>query len=374
MKKKNFVSDVCKICAIILFFAMVVLMVIYAQRLGDNIHLLLILPCCAIFFTSLIINVILHEFGHLLFGLLTGYHFISFRIFNLTIIKEQGKLKLKSAKFDLGGQCLMIPPDRDKTPWFWYNIGGVIMNKILFIIFLVLAFTLLLDSVGFILICVVSLTSYLVVVSNGIPLKTLPNDMGNIVNLFHSSKTKKSFVNQLKIVGFLQQGGSYSEIPQEWLQIEKNIDFNVAMNQFFELIKVDICYEVLDFDGANKCFEQISEKKYQLSPFYKFNVDCEKAFLSIIGIGNQENINFLYDAKNIKTINSQIKGKNITKIRLMYAFNLLHNHDLIKAVEMQGAFEKATKSFPYVADIESEKKIMAYIKNLHDSKEKNFIS
>ena len=39
------------------------------------------------------VQIIIHEAGHLIFGLLTGYTFVSFRIGSLTIIKEDGKLK-----------------------------------------------------------------------------------------------------------------------------------------------------------------------------------------------------------------------------------------------------------------------------------------
>ena len=35
---------------------------------------------------SVIIHLILHEAGHLIMGLLTGYRFLSFRIFNITSI------------------------------------------------------------------------------------------------------------------------------------------------------------------------------------------------------------------------------------------------------------------------------------------------
>ena len=62
---------------------------------------------------AFILQIVLHEGGHLLFGLLSGYRFVSFRIFNWTLIRQEGKFRLK--RFGIagpGGQCLMLPPDQ----------------------------------------------------------------------------------------------------------------------------------------------------------------------------------------------------------------------------------------------------------------------
>ena len=40
---------------------------------------------------SIFLQVLLHEGGHLVCGLATGYRFVSFRIFNLTFIRKDGK-------------------------------------------------------------------------------------------------------------------------------------------------------------------------------------------------------------------------------------------------------------------------------------------
>lgn len=83
------------------------------KELGRNIFLLglLLLGMYLAFF----LQIIVHEAGHLAFGLLSGYAFSSFRIMDFMWIKEDGKLRLK--KFSLagtGGQCLMEPPEMKK--------------------------------------------------------------------------------------------------------------------------------------------------------------------------------------------------------------------------------------------------------------------
>lgn len=56
---------------------------------------------------SIFLQVLLHEGGHLVCGLATGYRFVSFRIFNLTFIRKDGKLCIK--RFSLAGTGRPMP-------------------------------------------------------------------------------------------------------------------------------------------------------------------------------------------------------------------------------------------------------------------------
>ena len=81
---------------------------------------------------SFIIHIVVHELGHLVFGLLTGYKFSSFRIGSLMLIKTEDKLKFcKYSLAGTGGQCLLMPPkNHKKKPYILYNLGGIFFNLI----------------------------------------------------------------------------------------------------------------------------------------------------------------------------------------------------------------------------------------------------
>ena len=75
---------------------------------------------------SFIMQIIIHEAGHLIFGLLTKYRFSSFRVFNLFLVNEEGHIKIKYLKIaGTAGQCIMLPPELNekRIPYIWYNLG-----------------------------------------------------------------------------------------------------------------------------------------------------------------------------------------------------------------------------------------------------------
>lgn len=84
-------------------------------------------------YVAMLIQIVFHEAGHLIFGLMTGYRFSSFRIANLMWVKLDGRIQFRKLHIaGTGGQCLMIPPDlKDgKIPVMLYNFGGAIMNLV----------------------------------------------------------------------------------------------------------------------------------------------------------------------------------------------------------------------------------------------------
>ena len=67
----------------------------------------------ALFLIAFVVHIILHELGHFVFGRLTGYQLLSFRIFSTIFYKNNGKIhKKKFAIRGTAGQCLMLPPKR----------------------------------------------------------------------------------------------------------------------------------------------------------------------------------------------------------------------------------------------------------------------
>ena len=99
--------------------------------------LFLLVAALVFVYIATLLHTIIHEGGHLVFGLLTGYKFISFRVGSFMLKKEDKKLVFK--RFTLagtGGQCLMSPPElkNERMPYVMYNLGGALMNIVFSII------------------------------------------------------------------------------------------------------------------------------------------------------------------------------------------------------------------------------------------------
>ena len=80
------------------------------------------------------LQVIIHETGHLLGGLHTGYKFVSYRIGSLVWIKNrEDELELRKHRIPgTAGQCLMCPPDLEPEvcPYLLYEIMGGAANLV----------------------------------------------------------------------------------------------------------------------------------------------------------------------------------------------------------------------------------------------------
>lgn len=79
---------------------------------------------------ALWLQIVLHEAGHLVFGLLTGYQFSSFRVGSLCLMKVNGRLRIRRMSLaGTAGQCLLEPPpDSARFPVLVYLLGGSLMN------------------------------------------------------------------------------------------------------------------------------------------------------------------------------------------------------------------------------------------------------
>ena len=95
-------------------------------------------------FVSLLLALIIHEGGHLVCGLLSGYKYLLFRVGSLTLIRRNNKFEFK--KFSIkgtGGQCILMPPESAeplKVPCLLYHAGGGLFNLLTALIAIPMAF------------------------------------------------------------------------------------------------------------------------------------------------------------------------------------------------------------------------------------------
>ena len=152
----------------------------------------------SLMYVAIFLEMAIHEAGHLVFGLATGYKFVSYRIGSLVFFKENGKLKVK--RFSLpgtGGQCLMEMEEYSPSfPVVLYNAGGSLFNFLSSVIFLLLFF--LLMDVPFLssFLLMAAFVSFGLGAMNIIPF-IYGNDGSNIVAIKKNEMERKCFWCQI---------------------------------------------------------------------------------------------------------------------------------------------------------------------------------
>lgn len=317
----------------------------------------------AIFIVIFGLHIILHEAGHLILGLMSEYEFISFRVGSLTLIKDEGKFKFKSFNIKgTAGQCLMMPKTDNykEVKYILYNLGGTLMNLIITIISLVILIAFNISPIiKFILIASI-ISGVICVISNGIPMKFggIANDGYNIVSISKDDFMKYCFYIQLKVNGLLSKGMRMKDMPIEWFYLRDKADLNNPLVTALKIMEGNYYYDNLNFEEAQRCYEEILEKAPKIMKIYEYEINCELLFFEILK-GNMDKVKELYTEE----LRNYIKATScyISRKRLMYAYNLIVLKDKKKTEKILKEIEKVKKTYPIKGDILSEEEVINFI-------------
>jgi hypothetical protein len=319
-----------------------------------------------LFFTGYMIHIIVHEAGHLVFGLITGYSFVSFRIGSFTIIKEKRKVSYK--KFNIpgtAGQCLMMPPKMKdgKYPFIMYNYGGGIMNLIVAVVGILIA--VLIEGVPMLLSAILILISaggIFAALTNIIPLKIggAANDGYNVISMLKDENAKKGFYLQLRVNGLQSQGIRIKDMSLEELKISEGTDLINPLNSAIKLIEYNWYLDNMDFQKARQCIEGFMIYMDKLIPIYRNEINCELMFLELIGDCNKEFIDGIYD-KNLKKYIKAAKFM-IGKKRILMAYEVFYNNDKEKAINYYEDARRLAMKYPIKGEADMELMLVNWIK------------
>ncbi len=287
-------------------------------------------------FVSVFLQIIIHEAGHLVTGLFSGYKFVSFRIFNYTILKTFGGLKIK--KFSIagtGGQCLMTPPDCpiEDLKYVWYNLGGVLFNILFSAVAIILWWDVVKNEFVNIFLMLFALIGVLLALMNGIPLKLfISNDGMNLKRLYSSIEARRIFANSLKVNSMIQDGKRPKEMPEEcfWLADEINFNDYFAMQQYNFVAGLYLDKE--QYDEAYNMYDEIIAHKDEILELFYVEAVCEFVYLSLLRGDKDKAVEFLDD--KVKTYIEQYGKVMSSKLRVQCAMSLLKDGDKAKALEV----------------------------------------
>jgi len=319
-----------------------------------------------LFLLALPLQLILHELGHLVFGLALGYRFVSFRVFVFAFYKKDGKLRFGRYRVPgTMGQCLMCPTkDDDAMPYRALLLGGVLVNcvtALLFVIPLVFCYHIpfLRDlSIGMIL------WGIALALTNGIPQKSgaIANDGYHAKTLPKDRAARSIFFNQLRISAAMTEGKRLFEMPKEWFIPPKN-DPNDPLCTSLSMMEAEREMDLAKLDDAETILLDLAARGENLPEAILNAILSELLYLEMVGKHRRDVIEMLRFEldRYLKTTQN-----SFTTLRIEITYHYLFTGDLETVHRLEKKFEKLKKHFPFTGEVAREALLVSYPKALYN--------
>lgn len=312
-------------------------------------------------YLAIFLQLVLHEAGHMLFGLLTGYRFSSFRIANVMWIKTPEGIKCK--RFSLagtGGQCLLEPPawTENGIPYVLYNLGGVIVNIALSLLFFLFA-RLSSATIWHDFCLMMSVCGVAFAISNGIPMSVgaVDNDGRNAVMLGKSKEALHAFWVQLSVASLQAQGLRLKEMPEEFFRMPADDTLN---NTMMTAVAVFCCSRLIDGHRLNEAQAQMDRllgmDDVAIEGLQRQMLLAESLYCALLLGSDEERLQALHSRELLQFLKAM--RNNPTVLRVEHAWLLLHDHDEEAAQKKLDQMEKQAPRYPYPQEIESERELV----------------
>ena len=309
------------------------------------------------------LQIAIHEAGHGVFGLLTGYRFVSYRIGSLLFAKkEDGKIhRYRYSLAGTAGQCLMGPPEpfREDMPQLVYNMGGVLMNLIVSAVMIVIWFVLRGNywaSSPFL--CIGSI-GILIALVNGIPMRTamVDNDGKNALSLGKDKAALWAFWAMLKVNEEQNYGKRLSAMPEEWFRLPEGAD---TSNPIITSLRINQCSRLLDqhrFEDAKEAMEECLTDENLMGLYRSFLINDWTYCALILGKDTDRIAGYL--DKTQERFRKSMKNMPAV-IRTEYALSLLYSKDQEKAAKIREQFDRNYETYPNKSELEGEMELLAF--------------
>ncbi len=267
-------------------------------------------------------HIIIHEAGHLVFGLLTGYEFLSFRILKTMFYKKDGRLhRTKYSLKGTAGQCLMRPPKkRESFPFVFYNLGGGIANLIVSLPFIIPAAAT--NNAVIRVVCLAFvLMGLLLAATNLIPMNTVvQNDGMNLKSMLQDKRLQEAFYRQLLLNAEMNDGKRLTEYPPDTFVLPEVTDETNTIAAYFPLCTYLWQLAKQEYEQAEQTLRGMEKQLPRHLPMIFNSIQAERLFFMVLHKAPLEEIAVLY--KHIRPL--FITAKTDVGIqRIRYAYEAL---------------------------------------------------
>lgn len=310
---------------------------------------------------AILLQIVIHEAGHLVFGRLSGYGFSSFRIFSWIWVREEGKLTCRRLSLaGTAGQCLMVPPElKDgRMPVFLYNMGGALLNLITAALFFGLSLLCQGAPVLSVLLRMPAVVGLGVALLNGIPMRVGPvdNDGRNALALSKDTEAMRAFWVQMKVAAQTARGIRLKDMPEDWFRLPAAATMQSGVTAALGVMAANRLMDQHRFREADALMARLLELDSVMG-LHRNMMLCDRIFTELIGEGRPE----IVEGFRTKDLHKGLKTMRSlpSVLRTEYALALLLEKDQAKAEKILAQFDVQTKSYPYPCEVEGERELMA---------------
>lgn len=333
-----------------------------AGGFGVQFGLLTLLSLLPMLFVALVLHIIIHELGHLIAGLLTGYRFLSLNLFGLLWVKQASQIRFRRLSTSgVGGQCLMSPPEmvNGKFPYIAYNLGGPLANLAAALIFALLAWLVDADAIVRLGLGVLAFMGLVAALLNGIPLReNVANDGSNLVCLSRDPQARRSLWIQLKATELQADGLRLKQLPDDWFVVSSPKELTNPLTAAVGVYAAARLMDEMRLVEADELMAELLDSATGLVPLHRGLLGVDRVYCELVGKNRLEVLAELQTAE-VRNIEKTMK-RFPSILRLRYTSALLTDQDDAAAAKALAAFERSARSYPWPIQLEGERELMAH--------------
>lgn len=317
---------------------------------------------------SAVLQIVIHEGGHLVAGLLMGYRFVSFRVFSLTLVRQEGRFRFR--RFSIGGtggQCLMAPPDKpiDQIDTRWYNLGGVLANVLVSGAALTLFLVCDLPMWAGTWMVMMTIIGVIYALLNGWPMKVggIGNDGYNLVHLEKNPDDKRLLIQMLDCNARIQEGQLPKDLPEEYFEPQGEIDWGDGLQVNWQMMVVARMENLHQWDDVYKLLSDSIKARGKMPDLFWMETACEMVFVCL-AIGRKDEAQRLYTPSLQNYVKTYSRTQS-SKQRIAFAVELLMMDRRDEASQILDTLKNNRHKYLLQGEVEMDIELMETLLHFH---------
>jgi len=358
-QKKKWPKVVGKIVFVVFFAALGFLGGYFSLEYIGDIRLIDIVYTILIVGVSFLLHVILHEMGHVLGGLASGYQFIMFRFFSTVWIKtSEGLSKRKEHIPGVLGQALMVPPETDgkeQPPFLLYHSSGLIMNAVTALLFVFFGRIITIGPIIYFL-YVSAIVALFIIITNALPLQG--TDGYNIIQQIKNPQAHEEITTILYLYRDMVAGVSFATL-QKYVDLETSDPLKDPNATTMYTVRADYLLEQKRFAEAHQIYKLLWDNLQDIFPAHQPTLTMSYLFTLLLTDPTHPNVQKITQGKVYKDYQ---KIKQSEYIRVYAAKALYADEDFKEAEKWLDEGEEYIPLTATVTEENLEHKLYQYLR------------